>query len=422
VLFGVMPAAQAARTDLHESLKEGARGLSGGGGRTRAILVAAQVALSLVLLVGAGLLLKSFARLQRVELGFDPDHVLTARVTLPSARYEKPSQQSAFFEGLVRELRTLPGVESAGAIDWLPLSGLRSATRFWLEDRPAPTPSQRPGTDVRAVEPGYFQAMGIRLLDGRLLGDRDAAGQPRAVLVSESFVQRYLPGEEPVGRRIVMPWGDTLVATIVGVVADVKHTGVDSAASPTTYWPVAQFPSTFMTVVMRTSGDPTALSSAIVGRVHALDPDLAVADVKPLDAYLGDSLARRRFSMTLLAGFAGLALVLTAVGLYGVMAYTVVLQTRDLGIRLALGASREIVLRGVLVRGLALVAAGIVAGVSGALAFTRLLGALLYDVSATDPAVFAAIIALLAAVGAAASYGPARRATRVDPMVALRAE
>ena len=422
VLFGVMPAVQAARTDLHESLKEGARGLSTGGARTRSVLVAAQVALSLMLLVGAGLLLKSFARLQQVDLGFEPDHVLTARVTLPSARYEKPEQQAAFFEALLRDLRSLPGVRAAGAIDWLPLSGLRSATRFWLEDRPAPTPSERPGTDVRAVEPGYFQAMGIRLLDGRLLGAPDGPGQPRTVVVSQSFVRQYMSDEEPLGRRMVMPWGDTLVATIVGVVADVKHTGVDSAASPTTYWPLAQFPSTFMNLVIRTTGDPGTLSSAVVARVHALDPELAVADVKPLDAYLGDSLARRRFSMTLLAGFAALALVLTAVGLYGVMAYTVVLQTRELGIRLALGASRETVLRGVLWRGLALVAIGIVAGVSGALAFTRILGALLYDVSATDPAVFAAIIGLLAAVGAVASYGPARRATRVDPMVALRAE
>ena len=422
VLFGVVPALHAARTDLHESLKQGGRGLSAGGARTRGALIAGQVALSLMLLVGAGLLLKSFARLQQVDLGFDPEHVLTARVTLPSARYEKPEQQVAFFERLVEELRALPGVQTVGGIDWLPLSGLRSATRFWFEDRPAPTPAERPGTDVRAVEPGYFRAMGIALKDGRLLGDEDGTGQPRNVVVSQAFVDQYLPGEQAVGRRIVMPWGDTLHATIVGVVADVKHTGVDSAASPTTYWPLAQFPSTFLNLVVRTSGDPTGVSSALVARVHALDPELAVADVKPLDAYLGDALARRRFSMTLLAGFAALALVLTAVGLYGVMAYTVVQQTRELGIRLALGASRELVLRGVLLRGLALVGIGILLGVVGALAFTRVLGALLYDVSSTDPTVFIAIVGLLAAVGAAASYGPARRATRVDPMVALRAE
>ena len=422
LLFGVLPALHAAGTDLHESLKQGGRSGSMGGARMRGVLIAGQVALSLMLLVGAGLLLKSFARLQQVDLGFDPDHVLTARVTLPSARYEKPEQQVAFFERLTGELRALPGVRAVGGIDWLPLSGLRSATRFWLEDRPAATPSEQPGTDVRAVEPGFFRAMGIALRDGRLLGDQDAAGQPRSVVVSQTFVDRYLPGEQVVGRRIVMPWGDTLRATIVGVVADVKHTGVDSAASPTTYWPLAQFPSSFLNLVLRTEGDPTSVSSALAARVHAIDPELAVADVKPLDAYLGDSLARRRFSMTLVAGFAALALVLTAVGLYGVMAYTVVQQTRELGIRLALGASREIVLRGVLLRGLTLVGIGIGLGIAGALAFTRVLTALLYDVDATDPAVFAAIIALLAAVGAVASWGPARRATRVDPMVALRAE
>jgi predicted permease len=422
VLFGVMPALHAARTDLHQSLKQGGRGFSTGGARTRGILIAGQVALSLMLLVGAGLLLKSFARLQQVDLGFDPDQVLTARVTLPSARYEKPEQQVAFFERLTAEVRALPGVRSVGGIDWLPLSGLRSATRFWLEDQPAPTPAERPGTDVRAVEPGYFRTMGIALRDGRLLGDEDAAGQPRHVVVSQAFVDRYLRGGPVVGRRIVMPWGDTLHATIVGVVADVKHTGVDSAASPTTYWPLAQFPSSFLNLVVRTEGDPRAVGSALVARVHALDPELAVADVKPLDAYLGDALARRRFSMTLLAGFAGLALLLTGVGLYGVMAYTVVQQTRELGIRLALGASREVVLRGVLLRGLALVGIGIGLGVTGALAFTRVLRALLYDVSTTDPAVFVAIMGLLAAVGVIASWGPARRATRVDPMVALRAE
>jgi putative ABC transport system permease protein len=422
ILFGLVPAVHAGRTDLHESLKEGGRGVSGGGARTRAILVMAQVALSLVLLVGAGLLLKSFARLQQVDLGFDPDGVLTARVTLPETRYAQPEQQIAFFDALLSQLRGLPGVDAAGAINWLPLSGLSSATGFWFEGRPMPRPGEKLGTDVRAVDPGYFRTMGIALLDGRPLEPADGPRQPRSVVVSESFVQRYLPGVEPLGERIVMPWDDTLTATIVGIVADVKHTGVDSATSPTTYWPLAQFPSHFMNLVIRTAGDPAALAPAVVAQVRALDPELAVAEIRPLDTYLGDSLARRRFSMTLLAGFAALALVLTAVGLYGVMAYSVVQRTHELGIRLALGASRETVLRGVLRRGLRLVAIGIVAGVAGALAFTRVLGALLYGVSATDPWVFAAIIGLLAVVGILSSYVPARRATRVDPMVALRSE
>jgi putative ABC transport system permease protein len=418
----LVPAVHAGRADLHESLKEGGRASSGGGARTQAVLVAAQVALSLVLLVGAGLLLKSFARLQQVDLGFDPEHVLTARVTLPELRYPKPEQQVAFFDAALSRLRALPGVSAAGGINWLPLSGLRSATSFWFENRPAPRPGEKLGTDVRAVDPDYFRTMRIALLQGRALTPADGPLQPRSVVVSESFVQRYLPGEKPLGQRIVMPWGDTLTATIVGVVADVKHTGVDSAASPTTYWPLEQFPSNFMNLVLRTSGDPAELALTVTAQIHALDPELAVAEIRPLEAYLGDALARRRFSMALLAGFAALALVLTGVGLYGVMAYTVVQRTRELGIRLALGATRNAVLGGVLKRGLGLVGAGLVVGIAGAAAFSRVLGALLYGVSATDPAVFAGIIVLLIAVGVVACYAPARRATRVDPMVALRSE
>jgi putative ABC transport system permease protein len=422
VLFGLIPALHAGRIDLHDSLKEGGRGASAGGQRTRAALVTAQVALSLVLLVGAGLLLKSFAKLQEVDLGFEPDRVLTARVTLPKSRYATPEEGAAFFNALLPQVRTLPGVRAAGAVNWLPLSGLRSATGFWIEGRPLPAAGEVPGTDVRAIAPEYFRAMGIPLQAGRPLATSDAPGQPPAVVVSRSFVDRYLPQEAPLGRRIVMPWGDTLVGTIVGVVGDVKHTGVDSAASPTVYWAIGQLPSDVMNLVIRTTGEPAAVAAGLVAQIHALDPQLAVSDVRPLDAYLGDALARRRFSMMLLAGFAALALTLTAVGLNGVMAYYVVLRTRELGIRLALGASRDAVLRGVLARGLGLVAVGIAVGVATALAFTQVLGALLYDVSATDPAVFALIIGLLTVVGLTSSYVPARRATRIDPMVAIRSE
>ncbi len=422
VLFGLAPALFAGRTDLHESLKEGGRGASGGGARTRAALVSAQVALSLVLLVGAGLLLKSFVRLQRVELGFDPERVLTARVTLPEVRYHESAAQAEFFGMLLAEVRALPGVRAAGAINWLPLSGLRSGTGVYIVGRPLPAPGEDLAADISAVDPGYFQAMSIPLRDGRVLEAADGPRQPKAIVVSEAFVRQYLRAVTPLGQRIGMEWSDTLVGTIVGVVGDVKHTGVDSLSNPTIYWAEAQFPWNAMSLVVRTQGDPEQLAAAVTAKVHALDSQLAVADVKPLEAYLGDALARRRFSMTLMAGFAGLALVLTAIGLYGVMAYSVVQRTRELGIRLALGETAEAVLRGVLKRGLALLAAGILLGLAGALAFTRVLTALLYDVSPTDPMVFVAIIGLLAVVSVLSSYIPARRAARSDPMTALRAD
>jgi putative ABC transport system permease protein len=422
LLFGMAPALQAARTDLHEALKQGARGTSGGGTRTRAILVAGQVALALVLLVGAGLLLKSFARLQRVDVGFEPEHVVAARVTLPDARYAEAARQAAFFEALLARLDALPGVRVAGAINWLPLSGLRSATNFWFGGRPIPSDPEQPSANISVVDPNYFRAMGITLRSGRGLAPTDDADHPKAVVVSEQFVRDYFPGQSPLGQQIFMPWNDTLVGTIVGVAGDVKHAGVDSLARPTIYWSMAQFPWSGMHLVVRAEGDLRPVAAALPGAVQALDPNLAVADVRPLESYLGDALARHRFSMTLLTGFAGLALVLTAVGLYGVIAYTVLQRTREFGIQLALGASQATVLRGVLGRGLALVGAGVVVGVISAAALTRVLGALLFEVSATDPAVFSGIVALLALVALAASYAPARRATRVDPAVALRSE
>jgi putative ABC transport system permease protein len=421
--FGLVPALHAARGDLHEDLKEGGRASAGRGGRTRGLLIVAQVAGSLVLLVGAALLLKSFARLQEVELGFNPVNVLTARVSLGGERYAEEERQVRFFEELLGRVRALPGVRAVGAINWLPLSGQRSATRMIIEGEPPTAPGQEPGADVRAVDPGYFAAMEIPVVRGRAIEAGDRAGVPRSVVVSQSFAARYLAGRDPIGRRIHMEWdGDTLVSTVVGLAGDVRHTGVDSAVSPTVYWALPQFPHSFMTLVIRTERGPERLANAVVAQVRALDPDQPVADLKTYDDWLGGAVARRRFTLLLLGGFAGLALVLTAIGLYGTTAYDVVQRTRELGIRSALGAGRADLLWDVLRHAVRVVAVGAAVGVVVALAVSRVLSSLLFEVSATDPGVFVAITLLLLVVGAAAGFLPARRATRVDPMVAIRAE
>ncbi|MEZ0333255.1 MAG: ABC transporter permease [Gemmatimonadales bacterium] len=420
--FGLVPAFHVARGDLHEDLKEGGRSSSLRGGRTRTILVGAQVAGSLVLLICAGLLLKSFARVSQVDLGFDPDHLLTARVSLGGERYEDEARQARFFEDLLAGVRAIPGVQSASAINWLPLSGLRSATRMVIEGDAPAAPGQEPGATVSAVDPHFFEAMQIPILRGRVIAESDRPGVPLAVVVSRSFANEYLGGHDPIGRRIHMEWGDTLVGTVVGVASDIKQTGVDSAAAPTVYWAMAQFPWSGMTLVVRTQGDPAQMGEALVAQVRSLDPEQPVADLKTFDEWLGGAVARRRFMLVLLGGFAGLGMVLTAVGLYGTTAYGVVQRTRELGIRAALGASGRDLLWGVLRQALVVVAAGVAVGLAGALVASRLLSSLLFEVSATDPAVFAVIAFLLLAVGTIAGFLPARRATRADPMVAIRAE
>ena len=422
LLFGVLPALHVARGDLQDTLKSGGRGAAGGRERVRAGLVVSQVALSLVLLVGAGLMLKSFTRLQRVSPGFDAGHVLTAKLSLPSARYKEDARQVAFFQEAIGRVAALPGVRAAGAVNWLPFTGIASATDFWIDGRPLPKPGEGLVTQVRSVDAGYFKAMGIPLRRGATFTGQEKSDAPKSVVVSEALAREYFPGEDPIGRRVFMPWGDTLVAQIVGVVGDVKHAGLDSITPPTMYWAMPQFPSNFMTLVMRTDGDPMRLAASVRSTIWSLDADLPVADVKPMEVYLGDSVARRRFNATLLGSFAGLALLLAAVGLYGVVSYSVTQHTREFGIRMALGATAARVQRGVLRQSLLLAAAGVVTGLVGALALTRLLGGLLYDVSATDPTVFVGIALLLTLVAVVASYLPARRATRVDPMEALRYE
>jgi putative ABC transport system permease protein len=422
IVFGLVPALQAARADVYEVLKEGARGATRTGS-ARGMLVGAQVALSMVLLVGAGLLIRSFARLQSETPGFNPEHVLTARIALPLRKYDTQAKVNAFYADLLDRTRRLAGVREASAIDWLPFGGLGSATDYWVEGRPIPKTEDHLGADIQGVDANYFRTMQIPLVRGELFTERDGPDAPKKVVINETLARAVFPGQNPVGQRIAMPWGDTLRAEVVAVVGDTKSAGLDSLPKPVLYWAMDQFATTTSkSLVIRTTGDPMAVATALRGVVHAIDPEQPLADVKPIDEYLSQSVAQRRFSMALLAGFAGIALVLAAVGIYGVLAYAVAQRTREIGVRMALGAREADVLRMVVREGLVVTGAGLAVGILGALALTRVLGSLLYDTSTTDPLTFVAVALALGAVAMFASWLPARRAARVDPVVALREE
>jgi putative ABC transport system permease protein len=388
----------------------------------RATLVVTQTALALVLLVGAGLMVRSVARLLGVDAGFDPRNVLAIQLSLPASKYGRDEQRVAFFAQLLDRVSALPGVRAAGAINYLPLAGLGSATGFWVEGRPAPPPGQVPAADVRAVARDYFRAMGIPLVRGRVVTDRDGAADPKVLVINQALARRYFAGEDPIGRRLKVEWGDSVGGEIVGVVGDVKHAGLDSVPSPTIYLPAPQFPFPAMAVVVRTRSDPLAMAAAVRGAVRELDPDIPTADVKTMEQYVETSVARRRFTMLLLGGFAALALVLAALGIYSVIAYSVARRTREIGLRIALGAQRGDVAAMVVRQGVTVALVGVAVGLAGAALLTRVLANLLFGVSATDPLTFAGVALLLGTVAALASYIPARRAMRVDPMVALRTE
>ena len=419
-VFGLLPALHGSRADLNDVIKEGGRGVAGG--RLRSGLVAAQLALSLVLLVGAGLLIRSFLRLSREDPGFDASHVLAAKVDLPTNRYNTDPRQAAFFEELLARIRRLPGVTSASAINWLPFGGGGSASSYFVEGRPAPAPGQELGADIRAVDPEYFHTLGIPLRSGELFTGRDGPTVRKAVVINQALARQVFPNENPIGRHILMPWGDTLNGEIVAVVGDTRAAGLDSLPHPTLYWPMAQFPWSFMSLVIRTPGEPEALTAPVAAEVRALDPDVPLGNPRPLDSFLSQSVASQRFTMLLLGAFAAVAVVLAAIGISAVVANAVVRRTREIGVRMALGAGRRDVLGMVLRQGMMLVVIGIAAGLAGAAALTRVLRSLLYGVSPTDVVTFAGVPLLLAGIALVAAYLPARRAAEVDPMVALRTE
>jgi putative ABC transport system permease protein len=425
LIFGLVPALQVSRTDLHETLKEGGRGGSGGvRHRVRSALVIAETALALVLLIGAGLLIKSFMRLQQVNPGFQPQGLLVMQLALPDFRYKEPRQRDAFYEQALDQVRALPGVESVGATTVLPLSGTNSSGSFQIEGRTVAPGELAPHGDRWAVTYDYFKAMGIPLVRGRYFTQRDTAEAPRVAIIDETMARKYWPDEDPVGKRIVFEGtrDNPLWREIVGIVGHVKHASLEGESRVQYYLPHPQRPFSSMFLVVRAAGDPGSLAGPVRGVIQGLDKDLPVFRVRTMDQLVYDALARQRFSMFLLGVFGALALVLAAVGLYGVMAYSITQRTHEIGIRMALGAERRDVLKLVVGQGMALSIAGLVIGLVAAFGLTRLMTALLFGVSSTDPLVFMAIPLLLAGVAFMASFIPALRATKIDPMIALRYE
>jgi putative ABC transport system permease protein len=377
--------------------------------------------LALVLLAGAGLMLRSFSQLHRVKTGFDTENVLTLRVQLPMAKYREPQQRTEFFKRAQERLATLPGVKSVGAISYLPLTGLASSTVFNLASQPELPPDESPGTEVRVITPGYFGAMGIPLVKGRTFDERDGADS-RVLIINETMARKFFPGQDPIGQRLIVNWEPKVADEIVGVVGDVKETALAEEANPAIYWPHPREPYQFMNFVLRAAIDSAHLSAAATKEIHALDPDQPVSDIRTLDQVVAKSIARPRFNALLLAIFAGVALVLASVGIYGVMNYSATQRTQEIGIRMALGAKPRDILRLVVGHGMKLTAAGIAIGVIASLALTRVMSNLLFGVTATDLPTFLGVSALLTAVALVANYIPARRATRLNPVVALRYE
>ena len=425
VLFGLAPAVSAARTDLVETLKEGAR--TGGAPlkrRLRGALVVSEVALAIVLLVGAGLLLRSFSKLARVAPGFETDQRLSVRTLLPNPKYSAPGRVVDFYDRAMARLRALPGVESVSLTSTVPISGNDEIYSITFEGRPPLPPGQGVSALYYLVGPGYFQTMGIPVLKGRPFNEEDRDGAPRVAIVNDVFVRLHYPNENPIGQRIRMGRNSNIVREIVGVAGTVKHYGLTDKDQAQMYEPFAQMPNNGMTFVLKTAVEPLSLTAAVRQEIQAVDPEQPVAATASLEQMVADSTALTRIQSILLGVFAGIALLLAAVGLYGVMAYSVSQRTQEIGIRMALGAHRQSVLMMVLRQALVLTGAGLVIGIAGALALGRLMTStlepLLFQVEPTDLTTLVAVSVVLVIVAVLAALIPARRATQVDPIQALR--
>jgi putative ABC transport system permease protein len=429
VIFGIFPALQATRSSVANSLKEGGRGAltTRAGSRMRSALVVAEMALAVTLLAGAGLLIRSFIKLASVDPGFHVAQVLTFELSLPDSRFEKEAQQVAFMDQLMPRLDAIPGVTSAGAVLALPLTDRSFVISFQIGGRPPMPPAQQPSIQTRVATTEYFQTMGIPLKRGRLFSADDRAATPPVVLLTESAVREYFPNEEPLGKKITLGWGHgpgtpRAGGEVVGIVGDIKEEGLQEPNPPQIYLPYRQWPIQSMAVVLKTAVPPASISEAARRAVHDVDPNLPVSQVRTLEQIVSRSISQPRFYMTLLAAFAALALVLAAIGIFGVLSYAVAQRTREIGIRMALGAQESTVVRLVVREAMLLAAAGVTLGLIAAFFVSHSLEAFLFQTRPTDPLTFAGVATLLAVVALTASYIPARRATQVDPLTALRAE
>jgi putative ABC transport system permease protein len=427
LIFGLAPALQSSRLNLNESLKESGRSNTESIGRRRMrnTLIIAEIALSLMLLVGAGLMMKSFTKLQNVSPGFQPEQILTMNLTLPRAQYDSSEKVTSFYQQLINRLKTVPGVEAAGLTNSLPPNKLEVSDSFSIEGKPVAPGSSEPIVPIIFISPDYFNVLGVPLLEGRHFSEADQADSPPVVIINKTLADHYFPDENPIGKRFKAgggeknsnPWME-----IVGVVGNVKYTGLDAKPESAYYLPAAQVGWRAMYLAVRTSSNPIDLARALRQEVWALDKDLPVTNVATMEQLLAESVAQPRFRTLLLGIFALVALVLASVGIYGVISYTVTRRTYEIGIRMALGAQTGEVLKLIIRQGMTLAVIGVSIGIAASLVLTRVMEKLLYEVSVTDEAIFAGVAGLLGLVALLACYIPARRATKVDPMIALRYE
>jgi len=420
--FSILPAWQASRVSMNDALKQGGRGgIGGAAAGTRDALVVLEVAAALVLMVGAGLMLQTVARLRAIDIGFRPGHLLTVRTTLPRTRYQDPDKRIGFYHRVLQGVRTLPGVENAAYGSVLPFRSIGNTQSYQIEGR-----DRLPGDALLRVTSGeYLQTLGVRLAEGRLLQTSDTDLTVPVVVINQTLARLYFPNESPLGHRLAMSAREPVWRTIVGVVRDVHERGYELAMKAGVYIPFEQFKDTWAlpeSLVVRTTGDPASLTSAVRRVVSQIDPEQPVAAIATMDEIIALDVADRHQQMTLLTAFAALALLLASLGLYGLLAYTVTQRSREIGLRMALGASAPRVVSMVVLRGVALSATGLALGLAGAWLLAGAMSKILYGVAATDPGTYIAVALLLGAIAAAASWVPARRAVRIDPIVVLREE